>query len=181
MRQVITCIYILSIIFAGCNKEEMLEIPIYSPGDISKGWADMRKNGIEMRAAASSVVCYRDSGQITISFSTEDKFGILSEYFVLSCFPVRKDKYILCKRTSTSCDFIANYLTIIEDQPEDYYYLNERKPNFLQITDIDLETGWIDGIVNMHFNHDSSRKPKENPANPDKVHFYGTFRVKLPE
>lgn len=156
-------------------------MPVYFAGDISKGWVDMQKNGIEMKASASSIPCFRDSEQITISLSTVDEFDVLSEYFVLSCFPLTIGKYILCSRNSISCDYVANYLTIIEDQPEDHYLLNERKPNFLQITDIDMDTRWIGGVVNMHFNHDSSRKPKENLANPDKVHFYGTFRVKLPD
>lgn len=184
MRTGIISFFILFIVVTGCRKEEMLEMPIYLPGDISKGWVDMQKNGIEMKASASSVPCYRDSEQITIFLSTEDEFGVLSEHFVLSCFPIIKNKYLLCGSGSCSssmCDFMASYYTVIEDQIEDAYCLNERKPNFLQITDIDMDTRWIGGIVNMHFIHDSSRKPKENSANPDKVHFYGTFRVKLPD
>lgn len=169
------------LLFSTCKKEELLEMPVYLPGDISKGWADMTKNGVGMKASALSVRCYRDTEQIAIFFYTVDEFDVLSEYFVLSCFPVENTKNSLCRAGDTNCLYEANYYTTYDDQPEDYYYLNERKPNFLQITDIDTNTGWIGGVVNMHFNHDKDRKPKEYAANPDKVHFYGTFRIKLPD
>lgn len=184
MRLTIINILILFIIVTGCRKEEVLEMPVYFAGDISKGWVDMQKNGIDMKASARSVPCYRDSEQITLFFRTVDNFGVPSESFALSCFPIENNKYLLCGSGSCSssmCDFMASYYTVIDDQIEDAYCLNERKPNFLQITDIDMDTRWIEGIVNMHFNHDSNWRPKGNPANPDKVHFYGTFRVKLPD
>lgn len=178
-------IFLLSLatclLFSTCKKEELLEMPVYLPGDISKGWADMTKNGVEMKASAGSVRCYRDQEQITIFFATVDALGVLSEAFVLSCFPVEVKKNTLCRSRDSNCLYRANYYTTYDDQPEDYYYLNERKPNFLQITDIDTNTGWIGGVVNMHFNHDKDRKPKEYAANPDKVHFYGMFRIKLPD
>jgi hypothetical protein len=170
------------LLFSTCKKEELLEMPVYLPGDISKGWADMTKNGVGMKASGTSVQCvHLSQDQTGLFFTTYDGYGVLSEYFFLGCFDLRLGKYQLFRNNFNNGIYEANYYTIIEDQVEDYYYLNERKPNFLQITDIDTNTGWIGGVVNMHFNHDKDRKPKEYAANPDKVHFYGTFRIKLPD
>jgi hypothetical protein len=191
MRQKAILFALAAALLAACTKQDdgpALPIPIYGAGDTSKGWASMRKNGLEMDASAVALSCDGDSSRIAIYFLAYDTFGILSEYFVFGCFEVNTQKFELCSSSDSGCKYKANYWTTYDDQAEDLYSLSQRKPSFLEVTAVDSTEGWIEGRFDLHFSIDAERnkwmhgRAKSNPANPDHVRFsQGYFRVKLPD
>ena len=191
MRQKTILFALAAALLAACTKQDdgpALPIPIYGAGDTSKGWASMRKNGLEMDASALAQRCHHDPDQLVLFFLTFDSLGVLSEYFVFECFARRTEKFELCSARDSDCSHQADYWTTYDDQAEDLYSLSQRKPSFLEVTAVDSAEGWIEGRFDLHFCIDTQQnkqitgRAKSNPANPDHVRFsQGYFRVRLPD
>ena len=133
-----------------------------------------------MTASARAVKCYRDSDQLVLFIQTIDENGYLAEDFVVQCFIIDFPVQVLCKDVLPDCPD-AGYFTKNDDLFLDKYDLNSKKNNFIELTEINLSTGWIIGKLEMHFERDKS-KPKVKLDTPDNLSFTeGIFTVKLPE
>jgi hypothetical protein len=183
MKKESICFLVVAFLLTTCKKDPSnLSVPIYMPCEV-EGWelVTMKKNDLSMEASVLAAKCAGDTNRIVIFLAACDSNGVLSEYFVLSCFEKHPGVYNLCRVNNQDCMHHADYYTTYYDQPEDDYYLDESKNNFLEITESDTLGKWIEGKFDMYFIHDKERRPKQNEANPDRVRFSeGRFRTRLP-
>jgi hypothetical protein len=169
------------LLFSSCRKED--KPPIYLAGDTTYGFATMKKNGYDMMASGRGQYIIKEFNEKTIgiSFSTYDENGLYAEGFSFGSFPLSLEQFNLCNFIDNECVYKVSYSTSVEDILEDVYQPVENMDNYLEITDIDEESGWIKGKFQIFMELDH-RKPKTNPDNPDRVAFTdGYFEVKLVE
>lgn len=177
----------LILILAACKKEaplppapepspEPVYVPIFEPGDTSKGAAHANKL---TEVWAGSVFCktaFLDPAQIAIQFFTYTSDGSTREQLILGAVP-KVDGVGIYDLTSEINDPIFaqqvyssyNTWTSDGDVTEDRYKLDSMdSKNHLTITKLDMTNRRIEGSFHASYN---IQEPRINPLNPKKVTF----------
>ena len=179
--------FILIVIIAACKKEEPnpteqitppdppIYVPIFEPGDTSKGAARANKLTASWSADTYCKMSFSDSNKINIHFFTYTSDGSRRES--LGFGPFLKNYlgvYNLASTTSGNAPngkVLTSYGTWTSDGDvtEDYYLLDSTElKNRLVITKIDLANKRVEGTFHATFN---IQEPRSNPLNPKKVTF----------
>lgn len=171
-----------------CNKEEPVPVaptppvqppvyvPIYEPGDTSKGAAYANKLTAFWRAEVYCKTAYLDTSKIGIVFYTYAKDGSLREILVLGAVPKQNGQGSYTFHTNPLTPAPAgtvstSYGTFSSDGDvaEDYYRVDSTdQKNGLTITRIDLFNKRVEGTFDVSYN---LQEPRRNPQNPLKVTF----------
>lgn len=156
--------------------EPPVYVPIFEPGDTSKGAAYSNKLTAVWRASVFCKSAFLDSTKLAIQLFTYTSNGSLREQLVLSAVPkiggVGEYSFATDNHSAVPANKVYTFCstwTSDGDVTEDGYYVDSTDlKNQLIITKIDLANKRIEGKFHASYN---IREPRINPANPKKVTF----------
>jgi hypothetical protein len=201
MRNTVSITVFMLFLFTGACNKDMAEqtvvtppepeppkpvyVPIYEPGDTSKGAAYAKKLTADFRADAIYLYNkYTNPHSIFISFGTYTKSGEPRERISFGDLNLNTTgRYPLARPPKARQGFVrVGYGTTRADGDvaEDFYHLDTTaRDNTLLITKLDLVNKRIEGTFTMSF---EIEEPQFNDKNPKKVKFSeGRFWAKIPD
>ena len=188
MKNTTRLLFALVTLIAACKKDELsvsnpvfpsepnINIPIFEPGDTSKGAAYANKLTASWKASVFCKTAFLDSTKLAIQLFTYTSNGSRREQLVLGAVPkvagVGKYKFAIDYYSPVPINEVYPFYNTWSsdgDVTEDGYHVDSTDlKNQLIITKIDLANKRIEGAFHVSYN---IRVPRINPANPQKVTF----------
>jgi len=167
----------------GCKKDD--NVPIFSPGKMTYGRMEAKKNGKNWIASSAAYNYDTIPSLFGLSASTFSTDGFLREDLVFNKIPKSTGKYVVSGPNNNVFDgFIGSSYHTAEDDgaSEDRWNVDEEATdNYIEVTFIDTVANKVQGTFTVSFNI-ATDGGKRNPANPDNVKFSkGTFEVEFIE
>lgn len=169
-----------------CKKEEPIPpdpitpnvfVPIFYPGDTSKGAAYANKLTASWQASVYCQKSFFDDDKLSIAFYTRNAQGSIRESLGMEFVSIEHVGNYKFTTSTTNIDNLppgevfASYETWTSDGDvlEDYYRMDSTDvKNGLVITKIDLANKRVEGTFHASYN---LQEPRRNSKNPKKVTF----------
>lgn len=170
--KILMFIGIVFLFLSACDDDETTpQIPIFLPGPMTYGYADMDKNGVAIRASAVAEKQREFIGEnlFSIHFYTFNEFGFFKESLGIGYFPFEAGEYIFPFNEFSDIE-LQGYGVISDasELREDGYDMDPTYKNIVTLEEVDTIQNIVKGTFDLRF---TVRKPKNNVRNPDVVTF----------
>lgn len=173
------------LLVSNCKKEiDYPAGPIHFAGDQEYGWSIAIKNGLNFEASGYAKQDRdRPDDFFGLRFLTYTDWGAEREFMSVGELEYKTGRRQVVREDDNLENGIpiGSYSTLSDDGDvlEDFYRIDSRQDNWIEITVLDTINGelTISGSYSLHFKID---REKTNPLNPDHIRFLdGVFEVRF--